>query len=296
MTTATGDVVYNFKGIEPADQNPYDLPAGLNGINGPFILVEDADYGSALKMSFSEDGIAGFLVTNPSASGTLVASVEQQNSSAIWGDTANPALLDVNGNGYIASGVGGTFYIYRVNAWVVETSASLASGPVTWAKGDVTSISRDMATGSMSALLNGDVILSATDNVYTAGLAQGYLGVYSNNNEAGILSFGASGLAAASEPTNPGLRIKLTSRSGSAPADATGFQVVVRPSALSEEVLFASADHPISSGQLEIDQDSLGPVGTVVHVSIAKHGATLADDINAAGRATVVDLLTEDES
>ena len=296
MTTATGDLVFDFKNIVPAGQPNYALPSELNAVNGPFDLVADAETGSVLRMSYSDDGIAGFVANNPKSTGVLAAHVEQASPSSIWNDSANPAILDTAGNGYAASGFGDTFYIYRVDGWVMQTSNSIASGPVSWVKGDVTSLSLNLATGELTAMAKGVAIISGVDQTYSENLAPGYLGVWSDSNKAGILSFGASGVLANAAPTRSGLRLPIKSRSGAALANSSGFRVVVRSEVGSDTALLDRDDVAVAGGLIEIEAEALGQVDSVVHVSIFKEGANHGADINAAGRAVVVDLTSEAQS
>ncbi len=95
---------------------------------------------------------------------------------------------------------------------------------------------------------------------------------------------------------NPGLRLKVQDRLGAAEPNGSGFTVVARTGISATSVLYTTSAAAVASGLIEIDSDAIGSIGAVVHVAVAKQGASIPLDKNAAGRATVVDLNTADES
>lgn len=200
------------------------------------------------------------------------------------------AFADASGNGYQLMVNSATCRIFLMTAWDIGAQLGADAASPVYAADDVFDFYRDCDTGVMRIAFEGVDIISRTSNVTTANMRAG---VFSRGNgPVGVFTY-VDNLVATE---NIGLRIPVKTRLGTLPANDTGYTAVVRVAATSTAILYQTNTAAIVDGFIELDDDAVGDVDDEVHVTIYKAGASAALDKNAAGRALVVDLETEDES
>jgi len=195
MTTATGDIVYDFSGI--ADTNPY-VPAGFSAILGTGqILTGDLrsnTAGTAYRILY--DGVTA------NADITRATIEVGFGNAAMPDDTIAMRLVTADQqNGYAYSVRSNTsFYRVITAGSFTGTTNPATSGFVT---GDTFSLEYQKTTGRVEIFKNGVSLFSTTDNTHSGELLTWLVAIEpgTGSTAGGVLSIASTGLTAGADYT-----------------------------------------------------------------------------------------------
>ena len=197
MTTATGDVVYNFAAT--ANQNPWALADGGGGDpfavrNGMTAIIDS----NALKSDYNNNGFVCYVAQAVDQAAFEVKG-ETLKSSGSFGDQVGVGSISSTGNGYIVYINGSQLRFYKVTAFALsqldstETTAHSAL--------DVISLEYAFSAGTVTLnfKLNGSTTVSRTDttSVYNGDQQPCWFFNFDDSNGGGFRSIAIDGLSAA---------------------------------------------------------------------------------------------------
>lgn len=196
MTTATGEVAYNF--ASSSDENPWTLADGGGG--DPFVVRNGMTariITNALRPNFDSNGYCCYVGQAVDQNDFEVKGETLQGGGS-FGDQVGVGAISPSGNGYILWINGNLWRIYQIDAFVIGGGVNLSLSHNAL---DVISLqySYSGGTATLTAKQNGSTVgLSLVDSTspYNGNLEPCWFFNFDNSNAGGFRSIAIDGIAA----------------------------------------------------------------------------------------------------